>query len=128
LTRLASILAFFLTLTGLSAQNEDKAIATLLDTGNVGGLSEYFQSQVDMTILGTEAMYSRAQAEMVLARFFKGNLPTGFETKHLGQSKKESSYIIGMLSTAKEVYRLTYLLSEEEGRLRIKQFRLEKAN
>lgn len=109
----------------LGQTEEANNIAGLLKSGNVNGLSEYFMSNVDLTILDNNDVYSKAQATQVTKRFFDENPPSGFEIKHEGKSKMEDHYRIGMLRTSKGNYRITYFLKNHEGRYLIKKLRIE---
>lgn len=109
--------------TGQSSTAND--VANMLKSGNVNGLSGYFMDNVDLTILQSDDVYSKAQATQVTKKFFEEHPPKGFVIKHEGKSKLDDHYRIGTLSTSKGDFRVTYFLKNDNGSYRIKQLRIE---
>ncbi len=119
------MLVFAFTFNAFGQATEADNIADLLKSGNVNGLSNYFMNNIDLTILSSSDVYSKAQATQVTRRFFDENPPNGFEVKHQGKSKMEDYFRIGLLSTSKGNYRVTYFLKNHDGRHLIKKLRIE---
>ena len=90
-------------------------IAFTLKTGNASELSKFFDTNIEITILDEEDVYSRAQAEVLIKNFFAKNPPTSFELMHQGSSKEGSKYGIGNLVTAKTTFR-TYIYIKQKGK------------
>ena len=82
----------------LNAQNFT-SIGNALKGGNSSELAKYFDSSVEVTIINTEAVYSKSQAEMVVKNFFSSNRPSAYKMVHNGDSGG-AKYQIGELSTS----------------------------
>jgi len=110
----------------LFAQEEEAVIiANSFKTGNVQVIATYFSSSLDMTVIETEDVFSKAQATQILNQFFKANPPSSFSVKHKGASKSGDYYQIGTLSTNKGEYRVTYFLKKDKGLIFIKRLKIE---
>jgi hypothetical protein len=102
-----------------------KKVSDALKSGNAELLSEYFTSNVDITILDDEDMYAKDQAAVKLNKFFLQNKPTGFTIKHQGTSKLDDQYRIGELVTDEGTYRVTFFMKKSGDEMKIKQIRVE---
>jgi len=108
------------------AQNDvADRIAMLLKSGNTTELSVYLMPNVDLTVLNTDDLYSKAQATQIIKKFFDENPPRNFVIKHQGKSKLDDHYRIGTLTTSKGEYRVTYFLKNTNNSFLIKQLRIE---
>ncbi len=125
--RFLGILFILLSFTaaGFAQDAERDKISAAILSGNAKTLSTYFVSSIDLTILEAEDVYSKEQAEVIIAKFFNDNKPTAFEIKHQGKSKLDDYFYIGDLTTSKGKYRLTFFLKKEKTGFLIKQLRLE---
>lgn len=108
----------------LSAQNFT-SIGNALKSGNSSELSKYFDSSVEVTIINTEAVYSKSQAEMVIRNFFSSNKPSAYKMVHNGDSGG-AKYQIGELSTSSGTYRTYVYAKEKSGTMLIQEIRIEK--
>ena len=102
-------------------------VSNLLKQGNSTELSNYFISNIDLTLLDVDDVYSKQQAEVIIRQFFENVKPTAFNIKHEGKSKLDDYYYIGKLNTAKGVYRVTFLLKNENDKFLIKKLRIEQS-
>jgi len=119
-----TILLLFTSIFFVAAQSNDINIA--LKTADYKYLSNYFNSSVELNILGIEGLYSKVQAEIILKDFFQKNSPTNFTSKYTGFSKDGSKYSIGNLETTSGTYK-TYFFFKKIGEVMlIKEFRIEK--
>lgn len=109
----------------MAQSNGAGQIGQLLGAGNAKELSAHFTSNVDLTVLSTDDVYSRAQAEQILRKFFQENPPSAFKKEHDGKTKAGDSYVIGTLVTSNGSFRTTYFLKQVEVSLRVKQLRIE---
>jgi len=101
-------------------------IAKSIKSGNAKELSRFFASNVDLTILDKENMYSKAQAEVVVQDFFNKHKPTGYTLKHKSAQPGGAQYCIGELTTAGAgTYQVYYLLKNIGGAQLIQQFNIE---
>lgn len=91
-----------------------------LKNGDSAALSGYFMASIDLTVLDDDGVYSKAQAEQMVRKFFTENVPSDFEVVH-----KKDQYCIGNLSTNKGSYRVTFFLKDEGGTTLISQFMIE---
>ena len=116
-----------LLLTGpIAAQDavNDKVVLAL-KTGNAKDLAALFIPNIDLTVKETSEVYSRAQAEQVLRKFFNDHAPVDMVIEHSGVSKFGDKYYIGILRTRNAYFRVTYFLKKTEEDLQVKQLRIE---
>ncbi len=100
-------------------------IAITLKAGNAKELAKHFDSNVEITILDKEDVYSKAQAELVVKDFFNKYPPTGFELIHQGASDKSAKYGIGSLVTTKGTFRAYVYVKEKGSVFLIQELRFE---
>lgn len=110
---------------GWGQQKEGQIIANAFITGDVSSIANFFPSNLDMTVVETEDVFSRAQAIQILNRFFKENPPTGFIIKHQGSSQNNDFYQIGTLKTNTGDFRVTYFIRKDGNENLIKRLRIE---
>lgn len=108
------------------AQSEEDRVGQLLGSGNTKELSLEFTPNIDLTVLETDDVYSRAQAAQILKKFFQDHPPKAFSKEHNGKTKAGDSYVIGILSTSNGNFRTTYFLKQVKDEQRVKQLRIEK--
>ncbi|MGE4587448.1 MAG: DUF4783 domain-containing protein [Mangrovibacterium sp.] len=94
-------------------------------TGNAGALSVYFSQNIEMVVLDHDDIFSKAQAQQILASFFNQHEAHGFSLKHQG-GKEGARYAIGSLITENGTFRVYFLLKEEGNKTCIHQLRIEK--
>jgi hypothetical protein len=121
-----SLAALLLAVTVSYAQIPDEIIVSL-NTGNAARLSKSFNQNVELVVLDNDNVYSKAQAEQVIGDFFKNNPPVKFSIVHQG-GKGDSKFAIGTLQTAKERFRVYFLLKTRNNMDYIHQLRIEKQN
>lgn len=118
------LVAFCAMAFSLSAQNFT-SIGDALKNGNSSELAKYFDSSIEVTIINTEAVYSKSQAEMVVKNFFSSNKPTAYKMVHNGDSGG-AKYQIGELTTSSGTYRTYVYAKEKTGNMLIQEIRIEK--
>lgn len=102
-------------------------ISMAIRTGDAKQLSRYFNTNVDLTILNQEEVYSKAQAEQIVKDFFSKNTPKSFSIIHNGLSKEGSKYAIGNLITTQGANYRTYMYIKQSGGTEfIQELRFEK--
>ena len=74
--------------------------------GNATKIASYFAENVDLSILETENLYSKSQAEQILKNFFIKHKPSEFTIVHKGKSG-QSEYFIGELTCTDAIFRVT---------------------
>lgn len=123
-----SIFILFISLAGIvgSAQAQiPENLRLSLESGNAKNLSEFFNQNVELVIGEDDNVYSKAQAKQIVSNFFKENKPETFKIMHEG-GKDGSKYVIGNLHTTKGIFRVYFLLKENNGKSYIHQLRIEK--
>lgn len=127
---LVHIRTIFLTLmlstTMLVSAQSFTGIGNALKTGNSSELAKYFDGNVELTILNTEAVYSKGQAEMVIKNFFSSHGPNAYNVVHNGDSGSGAKYQIGELKTSAGTYRTYVYAKDKMGSMLIQEIRIEK--
>ena len=106
------------------AQVPDEIIQSL-KSGNSKTLSEYFNQNVELVVLENDNVYSKAQAQQIVNKFFRSNSPESFNIIHNG-GKEDARYVIGNLATSTGSFRVYFLLKKNNGKDYIHQLRIEK--
>lgn len=112
-------------LPGLAQDVVKDRVVAALGTGNAKELALHFIPNIDLTVGGASDVYSKAQAEQILRRFFDENPPSGMVVEHQGQSKLGDRYYIGILRTRTGYFRVTFFLKKAEVGFQVKQLRIE---
>lgn len=82
--------------------------------GNAAEIGRYLENSIDLSIPGNEGAFSKTQSELILKNFFIKHQPSGFKVMHNGDSKNNTHYTIGNLTTSKGNFRV-YILYKESG-------------
>ncbi len=109
----------------LSAQSFT-SIGNAMKNGNSSELAKYFDGNVELTILNTEAVYSKSQAEMVVKNFFNSHSPNAYKVVHNGDSGSGAKYQIGELKTSTGTYRTYVYAKNKGGTMLVQEIRIEK--
>ncbi len=120
-----TILAVLLIIAGTASAQIPDEIVLSLKTGNASTLAKYFSQNVELVVLDTENMYSKAHAQQVMSDFFKKYPPKGFSIIHQG-GKDDSNYMIGNLIVKDNRFRVYFLVKSKSGAAQIHQLRIEK--
>jgi hypothetical protein len=94
----------------------EAVIVAAFKAGNAAKIAAYFSENVDLSILESENLYSRSQAEQILKNFFVNHKPIDFTIVHKGKSG-QSEYFIGELTCSDAIFRVT-LNSKSDGSAR----------
>lgn len=105
------LLTIFLLFTILSQAQIQKDIILCMQKGNSKKLSEFFNQTVELAVLENNNVYSKAQAQQILGKFFTDNTPVNFSVL-TDEMKKEARYIIGTLTTSNTTFRVYILLKK----------------
>ena len=106
------------------SQIPDEVVLSLR-SGNDKTLSSYFNQNIELVIPGHDNVFSKAQAQQIVAGFFEKNQPQRFAVIHQG-GKDDSHYAIGNLNTSGGVFRVYFLLKRQGDKSYIHQLRIEK--
>ncbi len=106
----------------------EKTITKAIAEKNTDVLSNYFFSSVDFSIPGADGVYSKAQAEQVVKKFFSKHEVKSFKIKHNGSSRKGTFFSIGDMQTNTKNFSVYFLMREEKGTYKIHQFQIQAEN
>jgi hypothetical protein len=87
-------------------------IAQYFKQGNAHELGKLFASSVELNMLEETNVYSQAQAEMILDKFFKENKPLSAKVLHRVSSNPHYNYAVLILNTERGKYRVSYTLKD----------------
>lgn len=107
------------------AQEAMDELKSAFGFGNVGGIIRYCGNNISLTIVGSQANYSRSQAEMILRDFFNKNTPKKFDIEHSGSSAN-MKFSIGTLFTSTGNYKTYFSVRYKDGSYYIQEIRIEK--
>jgi hypothetical protein len=126
MTRALLFFTLLLPITGLQAQDDVKdKVVQAMKTGNAKELAATFIPNIDLTVKESSEVYSRAQAEQILRKFFNDNPPVDLVIEHSGVSKFGDKYFIGILRTRTGYFRTTFFLKKGDADFQVKQLRIE---
>lgn len=114
----------FLAASSAFAQIPDE-IVTSIQNGNDASLANFFNENVELVVLTHDDVYSKSQAQQIVAEFFKSNKPKQFSIIHQG-GKEGARYAIGNLTTNTGTFRVYFLLKNKNNNSYIHQLRIEK--
>jgi len=122
--RIFVLLAF--TFTAPATDPIDK-IAMLIHQGNVHELSGFFAENVEVSVLDGENVYSKAQAELILDKFFSQNRPESVKILHKVNSNVNYQFGVLQVNAGKSSYRIAFTLKGSGAKLALIEFRIEAA-
>ncbi|MDB5009268.1 MAG: hypothetical protein JWR67_398 [Mucilaginibacter sp.] len=114
-----------LTLINPSVADPIDKVGELIGRGNVHELAKLFAPDIQLSLLDDANTYSKAQAELILEKFFAENKP--ISCKMLHKVNSSSSYRLGVviINTDKGVYRAAFTLKDTNGNLQLIELRVE---
>jgi hypothetical protein len=121
------ILVYFALLLSFTASADtfDEVVAAI-KTANASQVAKYFNSNVELTVLTSEGVYSKPQAEIIIKNFFAGNAPKNVTIQHKGSSAQGAKYAIANYESAQGKYRVYIFMKESGGKMLIHELRFEK--
>ena len=123
--KLISLLFCFFVLTTVSFAQIPDEIVISIQNGNDAGLAEFFNENVELVVQTHDDVYSKSQAQQIVAEFFKSNKPKQFTIIHQG-GKEGASYAIGSLITNTGTFRVYFLFRTKDNNSYIHQLKIEK--
>lgn len=100
-------------------------ITYAIRAGNVGELSRYLDSRVDISLPDKSDTYSKIQAEMIIRDFFSTNGVQNFTIKHKGNNGGGSEFCVGVLQTRNGDYRTTLFVKQKGDRQLLQEIRFQ---
>ena len=116
---------FLLTKVSVGQSQIPDGIVSSIQNGNDAGLAAFFNENVEMVVQTHDDVYSKSQAQQIVAEFFKANKPKQFSIIHQG-GKDGARYAIGSLTTNTGTFRVYFLLKNKDNISYIHQLRIEK--
>lgn len=101
-------------------------IAHAMRSGNIGQLSRYLDTRVDISLPDKSDTYSKSQAEMIIRDFFSTNGVQDFMIKHKGENSG-SEFCVGVLQTRNGDYRTTFFMKQKGDRQLLQELRFQHA-
>ena len=114
----------FATVSQSFSQIPDEIVLSI-QSGNDVILASYFNQNVELVVGSHDDVFSKSQAQQIVAEFFKANKPKQFSIIHQG-GKDEARYAIGSLITNTGTFRVYFLLKNKDNNSYIHQLRIEK--
>lgn len=110
---------------GPTDENLD-GISKAMKTGDASALSQYFDADIELTILSEVDILSKQAAKKEIESFFKQNAPSGYAQLHQGTSKgQQGQYSIGNLTTKNGKFRVYIYMKVEGSKHLIQELRFE---
>jgi hypothetical protein len=123
--KLIALLFLFFAFVIVSVAQIPDGIVVSIQTGNDASLAEFFNENVELVVETHDDVYSKSQAQQIVAEFFKSNKPKQFSIIHQG-GKDGARYAIGSLITSTGTFRVYFLLKNKNNNSYIHQLRIEK--
>lgn len=121
------VLLLVLPALAFTIEDDIASITKALNSGDATTLSKYFDSDVELSILDNEDIYSKAEASKIVQTFFTDNVTKSFKQAHSGQSKgNDSQYVIGNLTTSVGAYRVYIYMKVSGSKHLIQELRIDK--
>ncbi len=108
----------------VNAQVPDGVLLSL-KSGDAKSLARHFNSNVELTVLNHEDIYSKGQAEQLVRNFFYKYHPDKFTLIHQG-TQEGRPYAIGNLQCGRNTFRVSFLLRKTGKDYLIHMLRIEK--
>lgn len=96
-------------------------------TGDTKGLSKYLSSSVNLSLMNNENVYSKAQSEIILRKFFKEHPPQSSSIIHRLKNKSNFQHAVILLNTSKGDYRIAISLKSDK-QIELIEIRIERTN
>lgn len=109
----------------ISDDNLD-GISKAMKSGDATALSQYFDNDLELTILSNVDILNKQSAKKEIEAFFKKNPPSGYAQLHQGTSKgQQGQYSIGNLTTQNGKFRVYIYMKVDGGKHLIQELRFE---
>ena len=114
----------FATVSQSFSQISDEIVLSI-QSGNDVMLASYFNQNVELVVQSHDDVFSKSQAQQIVAEFFKTNKPKQFSIIYQG-GKDGSRYAIGNLITNTGTFRVHFLFRIKDKKSFIHQLKIEK--
>lgn len=128
-TIIISLIGLIWILTTAPGFSQSKDIVSTLEkalqAGQASEVSRYFEANVNLAIPGTDGVFTKEQAAVILKDFFQHNKPTSFKVTHKGKSGEGAAYFVGTLTCVKKKFSIYILMRDSGKSSTIRQFQAE---
>lgn len=102
-------------------------VCRAIGSGNVEALAAVMDTEVELSILNTENLYSKQQATAALKKFFGEVNPINFGKVHQGASKSaDAEYCIGTLATSQGPFKVYVYVAKRDNGVLLQELRFER--
>lgn len=101
-------------------------VANALKSGNAKEVAQFFNTNVALTILTEEGIYSKPQAEVMLRNFFTQRPPKNVTIQHRGSSAQGARYAVAVYECSEGRYRAYIFMKNAGNGMLIHELRIEK--
>lgn len=110
--KLLFLVGFILSLTA-SADSFDEVV-NAIRTANAKEVAKWLNSNVELTVINTEGVYSKQQAEIIIKNFLTAHPPKNVTIQHKGSSTQGSKYAIANYESTQGKFRV-YIFMKDSG-------------
>ena len=100
-------------------------VAELIGKGNIHEIAKIFAPDLELTLMDDVNTYSKAQAELILEKFFAQNKPNSCKMLHKVNSSTTFRFGVVIINTDKGPYRAAFTLKEVDGNMQLIELRIE---
>jgi hypothetical protein len=115
-----------LTAVNVAAIDPTDKIGGLIGKGNVHELAGYFAPNVELIILDATNTYPKAQAEVVIEKFFAQNKPINSKMLHKVSSGTAFRFGVVVVNTDHGAYRVAFTLKMDADNTQLIELRVER--
>jgi hypothetical protein len=90
------------------------------------GLTKFFSSSVELTLLENEGIYSKQQSEQMIKNFFVQHPPKNVNLQHKGSSAQGAKYAIITYEASNGKFRVYIFMKDNGQGLKVNEFRIER--
>jgi hypothetical protein len=90
------------------------------------GLTKFFSSSVELTLLENEGIYSKQQSEQMIKNFFVQHPPKNVNLQHKGSSAQGAKYAIITYEASNGKFRVYIFMKDNGQGLQVNEFRIER--
>ncbi len=101
-------------------------IMVAMRNGQTPGITKFFSSNVELTLLENEGIYSKLQSEQMLKNFFKQHPPKKVSIQHKGSSAQGAQYAIITYEATNGKFRAYIFMKDNGNGLQVNEFRIER--
>jgi hypothetical protein len=101
-----------------------KAVTKALGSGSADIVGGYFSQMADLDLPGYTGTYSKAQAGKILSDFLAAHKVSEFSITKQDETGNGGIFTIGLLKSASKLYRVYFIMKEENGKPVIPVFKI----